>query len=193
MYIGSTGSKGLHHLIWEILDNSIDEVQGGHAKVVDVAVDCDSKWVTVRDDGRGIPTDVHEATGKSALETVLTVLHAGGKFGTGGYSVSGGLHGVGLSVVNALSEALEVLCSCTVLCDITVTSGSCRMHCIILCAQHVCSGHLHSNALEPSFINARALKRALGLAIGLLRVNVSHCQHICDTSHVCLCSDICAS
>jgi DNA gyrase subunit B len=111
MYIGSTGTKGLHHLIWEIVDNCIDEVQGGHAKVVDVAVDWDSKWVTVRDDGRGIPTDMHEATGKSALETVLTVLHAGGKFGTGGYALSGGLHGVGLSVVNALSEVLEVCCA----------------------------------------------------------------------------------
>lgn len=108
MYIGSTGSKGLHHLIWEILDNSIDEIQGGHASIVDVTIDTDSNIVTVRDNGRGIPTDMHSSTGKSAVETVLTVLHAGGKFGSGGYSVSGGLHGVGLSVVNALSEHLEV-------------------------------------------------------------------------------------
>jgi hypothetical protein len=110
MYIGSTGSKGLHHLVWEIVDNAIDEIQGGHATTVDVSLDCDTRTVTVRDNGRGIPTDMHASTGKSALETVLTVLHAGGKFGGGGYSVSGGLHGVGLSVVNALSEHLEVRC-----------------------------------------------------------------------------------
>ena len=108
MYIGSTGSKGLHHLVWEIVDNAIDEIQGGHASTVDVRVNCDTRTVSVRDNGRGIPTDLHAATGKSALETVLTVLHAGGKFGGGGYTVSGGLHGVGLSVVNALSEYLEV-------------------------------------------------------------------------------------
>jgi DNA gyrase subunit B len=110
MYIGSTGQRGLHHLIYEILDNAIDEVQGGHAKDVFVEMDVATGWVMIRDDGRGIPTDVHPVTGKSALETVLTVLHAGGKFGgdASGYNVSGGLHGVGVSVVNALSEEMEV-------------------------------------------------------------------------------------
>lgn len=112
MYIGSTGVRGLHHLVYEILDNSIDEVQAGEAKKVEVTVDLETGWVTVADDGRGIPTAIHPATGKSSLETVLTVLHAGGKFGGGesssGYQVSGGLHGVGVSVVNALSSALRV-------------------------------------------------------------------------------------
>jgi DNA gyrase/topoisomerase IV subunit B len=145
MYIGSTGSRGLHQLLWEVLDNSVDEAQAGHATRVDVEVDVGSGWCAVTDDGRGIPTELHPSTGVSALQTVLTVLHAGGKFGgtdngsannagsggvagggkggggggdgasaaaattnSSGYRYSGGLHGVGLSVVNALSEALEV-------------------------------------------------------------------------------------
>ena len=106
MYIGGVGSAGLHHLIWEVLDNAIDEAMNGHASNIRVALHADGSSITIEDDGRGIPIDKHPATKKSALELIFTMLHAGAKFEHGSYKTAGGLHGVGASVVNALSKEL---------------------------------------------------------------------------------------
>src|SRR5687767_7414191 len=107
MYIGGVGTSGLHHLVWEILDNAVDEAMNGFASNIVLMLHADGSSITIADDGRGIPVDKHQATKKSALEVIFTVLHAGGKFEHGSYKTAGGLHGVGASVVNALSTELR--------------------------------------------------------------------------------------
>ena len=109
MYIGGVGMSGLHHLVWEIMDNSVDEAMNGHASEITVQLHSDGQTVTVSDNGRGIPIDKHPKTKKPALEMVLTILHAGGKFDGNNYKTAGGLHGVGASVVNALSKKLVAI------------------------------------------------------------------------------------
>src|SRR5918994_1328874 len=106
MYIGGVGTTGLHHLVWEILDNAVDEAMNGHASTINVTLHKDGSSITIADDGRGMPVDKHPKTKQSAVEVIFTMLHAGGKFEPGSYKTAGGLHGVGASVVNALSKEL---------------------------------------------------------------------------------------